>query len=253
LLFLAGTAPAQPVPGQPGVPAAAPAGLTFSFQKEAQALPPAAPTGVTFSFQKKAQALPPEVLPPGGIIPAALQPADRLGIRGPDEATGYRIQVEPPGPQRLFRLESEADLFQRIKQELQERTPPEKGIFPEEPVVSRQVYDPTSRMMTWPPQSAIVEPYYVCHGRLLLEQRNAERYGWDLGPFHPILSGAVFMADVLALPYNVGKAPCRCYECSAGLCLPGDPVPFLLYPPEWSATGLLTQAGVTVALFAVFP
>ncbi len=39
----------------------------------------------------------------------------------------------------------------------------------------------------------------VCYGRLLFQQKNAERYGWDLGPLHPVLSGLVFFGDVATL------------------------------------------------------
>ena len=41
---------------------------------------------------------------------------------------------------------------------------------------------------------------------------------WDLGPFHPLLSGLVFFGDVVALPYRLATNPCCCYDCSAGYC-----------------------------------
>ena len=47
--------------------------------------------------------------------------------------------------------------------------------------------------------------------------------------------------------------PCRWYECSAGYCLPGDPVPYLCYPPQLSLTGSLAEIATGVALFAMFP
>jgi hypothetical protein len=193
-------------------------------------------------------------MPVGGadIVPVALlQPIDR-GF-GADEAPAYRLQVDPPGPQRLFRLESEAQLFERMRQESLERVPPERITFPSEPVVSLQKYDPSLRAMTWPQLNAIVEPNYVCYGRLLFEQRNPERYGWDVGPIQPLLSAGIFFGDVILLPYNVARYPCRKYECSAGLCLPGDPVPLMLYPPELTVTGILTEAAVAAALVAIFP
>ena len=58
---------------------------------------------------------------------------------------------------------------------------------------------------------------------------------------------------MLFLPYHIGTQPCRCYECSAGYCLPGDPVPYLLYPPELSLSGFLLEAGTVVSLAAIFP
>jgi hypothetical protein len=136
-----------------------------------------------------------------------------------------------------------------MRQEARDRDPLERIYFPDEPVVGREPYE--GRF--WPPSYLPVEPNYVCHGRLLFRQINAERYGWDAGWFHPFISAAAFFADVVTLPYHVATAPCRYYECSAGLCLPGDPVPLAIYPPEWSATGTLYQAAIVVALLAIFP
>jgi hypothetical protein len=99
----------------------------------------------------------------------------------------------------------------------------------------------------------VVEPSYLCYGRLYFEQKNFERYGWDLGPFTPLLSAAGFYWDLAWLPYHLATAPCRQYECSAGYCLPGSPVPLLLYPPELSLTGFVAEAGTVVAMVAIFP
>jgi hypothetical protein len=106
---------------------------------------------------------------------------------------------------------------------------------------------------TFPPAQEVVEPYYVCYNRLLFEERNSERYGWDLGFIQPFVSAGAFYWDVVALPYHLGTEPCRHYECGAGYCLPGDPVPYLLYPPELSLTGTVLEAGTIVALFGIFP
>ena len=43
------------------------------------------------------------------------------------------------------------------------------------------------------------------------------------------------------------------FDSSAGKCLPGDPTPLLLYPPEISFSGLLGEAGVIAAGVAIFP
>ena len=50
----------------------------------------------------------------------------------------------------------------------------------------------------------------------------SEKQGTDLAAF----------ADVVLLPYHWGTDPCNCTECNRGYCLPGDPVPFLVYPPN---------------------
>lgn len=170
--------------------------------------------------------------------------------RGSEELTlEQTIQLTPPGPERIFRLESEAALDERMRQEGKTKIPPEKIAFPEEPVVSTESYPGRH----WPPQIEFAEPNYVCYGRLLFEDKNTERYGWDFGILQPVVSTAKFYADVVTLPYHVATAPCRCYECSAGLCLPGDPVPYLCYPPELSATGALGEGAAIAAILAIFP
>jgi hypothetical protein len=140
-------------------------------------------------------------------------------------------------------------LIQRIIQENHGRTPPENAPFPEEPILSRETY----AGRRWPEMREVVEPRYVCYGRLYYEDRNSERYGWELGIAQPIVSAANFYAHLITVPYQWGSDPCRCTDCSAGYCLPGDPVPYLLYPVGFSLSGLAAEAGVAVGLAAMFP
>jgi hypothetical protein len=169
--------------------------------------------------------------------------------RGGEEQVEFQVQLEPPGPQRLFRLESERSLNERMRQEARERPSPERIAFPEEPVVTGG--GPLTR--AFPPAQELVEPYYVCYNRLYFEDLNSERYGWDLGFLQPVVSTGLFFFDVAFLPYHMAMEPCRCYECSSGYCLPGDPVPYLIYPPEWSVTGTMAEIGVIAGLIAIFP
>lgn len=243
LLLFAGTLQAQQSHPMPSLP-----------------LPTVNGTAQTFTYHKKPTAPPVTELPPAqmpttivpGVRPVSLQqpPVVDKYPAPADEPLRYSIHLDPPGPQRLFgTLESEARLQARMKQEYRERTPSDRIVFPEEAVVSREVY----RGRHFPPANVVVEPCYTCYGKLLFEQRNAERYGWDLGPFHPLLSTGIFFWDLAWMPYHMTSYPCRKYECSAGLCLPGDPVPLLLYPPEKSTTGWLGQAATVAALIAIFP
>ncbi len=87
-----------------------------------------------------------------------------------------------------------------------------------------------------PPRMAVrkqrlIEPHYVCYCRLPFEQTNSERFGWELGPIQPVASAGVFFADLVASPLCWLRDPLRTWECSSGQCLPGDPVPYLLYLP----------------------
>lgn len=105
----------------------------------------------------------------------------------------------------------------------------------------------------FPQQASLYEPNYVCYRRLFFEDRNAERYGWSLGPLQPFASAWKFVGDWIISPYRFGSQPFSRYECSAGLCLPGDHVPYLIYPPGLSATGAAVQTGVTLMLLFTIP
>jgi hypothetical protein len=186
----------------------------------------------------------------GGCLLAGRAPAqDRPGGPRPEQRTGFRVPTDLPGPERLFRVDSEEILFKRMQQEARERRPPDRFVFPEEPVLSTTPY----LGREWPQQTLYVEPHYLCHGRLYFEEPNSERFGWDLGPFSPVYSTLAFAKDFVLLPMHMFTDPCRHFDCSAGKCLPGDPVPFLCYPPEWSVTGTMAELTVIAALIAIFP
>jgi hypothetical protein len=159
----------------------------------------------------------------------------------------YQIQLQPPGPGRLFQLDSPRSLYERVRQEYRDRQ--ERIQLPEERASTAGPYQPRQ----FPPRTMLAEPNYVCHKRLLFEQRNFERGGWDFGVLQPLLSTGIFYADVITLPYHLATNPLCCYDSSAGKCLPGDPTPLLLYPPPLSLPGTLAEAGVIVALVAIFP
>ncbi|CAN5608660.1 hypothetical protein BH10PLA2_BH10PLA2_30950 [soil metagenome] len=165
------------------------------------------------------------------------------------ESTELLVPLEPPGRQRLFRLDSEAELFERMRQEGRERSSPERITFPEEPIISKLPHVGRS----FPSMALETEPNYVLYRKLFFEERNSERYGWDLGVLNPFVSAGAFYWDLALVPYQFASLPLRRFDSNAGLCLPGDPVPYRLYPPNMSLTGAVVEAGVVVALFAIFP
>lgn len=180
---------------------------------------------------------------------ASAQPA--ADPRAPGEDQEQQIQLKPPGMERIFgRLESEGALQERMRQEAKQRPSPERIEFPKE---NEYLTKEPFAHRVYPPLTEVVEPYFVTHRRLYYEQKNLERYGWDLGFVSPFVSAAKFYWDVAWLPYHMGVDPLRRYDTSAGQCLPGDPVPLLLYPPHYSVTGAILEAGAIVALFAIFP
>lgn len=99
-----------------------------------------------------------------------------------------------------------------------------------------------------------IEPVYVVHRKLYFEELNAERYGWDTGFAQPIVSTLAFYKDVLLWPAKLASYPCERYDVSAGKCLPGNPVPYYLYPQEISLFGATVGAGAIIGTAGfVFP
>jgi hypothetical protein len=181
---------------------------------------------------------------------APIQQVQAYPTTGADVSAGeYQFLVTPPGPERLFQLEPESGFQARLQNEWRDNGHKDRLTFPEEPVLATTAYAGRS----WPEYGLPVEPYFVAHKRLLFQQINAERYGWDLGIIDPPLEAGIFFADVALLPYHAFTDPFRCASTGAGYCLPGDPVPYLLYPPEKSLTGALAEAGAVGAVLAIFP
>jgi hypothetical protein len=191
------------------------------------------------------------VVPP---IPPPQQPSD---IGGPGDTrirervgeAEFEVRTEPPGLDRLTRRVSEAQFQREIVEE--SRIHPGGGpiYFPEEEPVSTAPFTPRQS----PPSVHYVEPFYVSHKPLYFEQKNWERYGWSLGPLDPAIQLATFFYDVVMLPYHIGADACHCYDTSAGKCLPGDPVPLLLYQERLSVTGAVFEAGTILGGLFIFP
>jgi len=284
LLVVAGPAPAQEPPsrgwqlpsflGKRNESRAGEAGptKTLSFHKEAKTLyftkdpvivvPPAPTLPPMPATIQPAAAVAAPLLPeaariavstsPPVIMPVAMQKIDGTDPGGPVNPDSFSVQLNPPGPQRLFRLESERSLQERMQQENRQRpgSAQQRLEFPPEPDIAQ---GKRFLMRDWSQLHEVVEPAYVCYGRLLFEDRNSERYGWDLGAVQPFVSLALSWKDALLLPYHRATDPCRCHDCNTGYCLPGDPVPYVLYPPGLSVTGTVAEAVVLIGIAAMFP
>ena len=88
------------------------------------------------------------------------------------------------------------------------------------------------------PSALYLEPGYVVHRRLMFEEKNAERYGWNLGMAQPFLSAGYFYKDLLLYPMKLASNLGERYDTSAGKAMPGSPVPYLWYPPELTFGGM---------------
>jgi hypothetical protein len=214
-------------------------GETLFFRKETKG-PQLGQPGALGSPQARAG------ISSSGIQQTALLQADPRRPVG-EEYSSDSLPLDPPSPDRLFKLESEPELKERMRQRSMERG--ERIIFPSAPIISKELYMPRQFALS----VEVVEPNYLCHKRLLFEDINSERYGWDLGVIQPLVSVGHFYKDLVLLPYHAFTRPCDCFECTGGYCLPGDPVPYLCYPPEISLTGALAEAAAVATLFVIFP
>jgi hypothetical protein len=245
-LLAAGRTPAQaPTWVRAGPAPADRPGEVTAVEEEHQVQPiPTVPPATPITIQPIQAPRVPQPGQPGAAAPGGIPPPKS------QETSYYGLLVsELPSKERLFLLDPEPALDERIRQDFRDRNDPTKVVFPPDPVLTRDGYVPRH----WPVKYEWAEPDYVCYNRLNFEQPNAERWGWDFGIMQPFISAGWFFADVLVLPYHAFTDPCRCYECSAGYCLPGDPVPYRLYPPGLSATGFLAEAAFVTGLFLIFP
>jgi hypothetical protein len=166
---------------------------------------------------------------------AQMAPAPGIPRAGGLSSEGHEpfpplIRLEVPGNQVLFRLESEEDLRERMRQEAMQREEGKQLYFPDTNIVLGPDQSPPPR--TWPQLAEWVEPADVGFRRLWFHQINFDRYGWDLGLFQPAVSAGTFYFDILTLPLQFLVDPCRRYDYNTGWCLPGDPAPLALYPPH---------------------
>ena len=170
--------------------------------------------------------------------------------QGQDPYEAY-IRLEPPGRGRLFDTrDTEKELEERMRQERRDSgTGSDPIAFPAAPPLSTESY----QTRQFAPTVCLAEPSYVVYRRLYFEEKNTERYGWNIGLLQPTISTLVFFRDVLLFPHNFAAFPCRRFETNAGQCQPGDPVPYKWYPPELTATGLLAEVGMVALLFASVP
>lgn len=97
------------------------------------------------------------------------------------------------------------------------------------------------------------EASMLCHGPLLFEQVNAERYGITYGCLQPMISGAHFFATVPALPYKVWANGHDQRQYALGYYRPGSYARPQCYKPRISADASLFEAGVILGLIYVLP
>lgn len=170
---------------------------------------------------------------PSSTVPAMAQAPPASSVEREESQIFHPLlRLDLPGPQILFRLESEVQLRERLRQEAKQRP---GGVsrgrleFPDDRVVLTK---DTYPLRQWPEQAEVVEPYYVAYRRLYFNQINLTRYGWDLGVLAPFISTSTFFLDFATFPFQLVLRPCPRFQYNTGYPLPGEPVPLLLYPPR---------------------
>lgn len=157
-----------------------------------------------------------------------------------------------PNAAEVFRFDDDRELNRRILTDLGRPLEEAVRVPPAKLVAADVTYKP--KTSDYPPTQILLEPNYVVHRRLYYEERNAERYGWDAGLIQPLISTGYFYKDVLMAPHNLVAGGLReRYQTSAGKCLPGDPVPYNLYPPGFTPGGLVVGGGIITGLAFIFP
>jgi hypothetical protein len=114
--------------------------------------------------------------------------------------------------------------------------------------------DETYEARSWQPSTLTWKASGVCHKPLYFEEPQLERYGHTTGHFaQPVLSGAHFFVNLVALPYHAGINPP--WECQypLGYYRPGSCAPWLVPPVPLSVRGALWEAGAWVGGIAIIP
>lgn len=242
------------------------------FHKPADALLPATGTGSAVAQASDTPRLgtgSPEILTAVSVrpmpAPVSMQPPEG-GQKNPkdkddkDKINDYLKQaVRLPQRDRVFIIQNDLDMEMAIMARLRADAIQaglkidEKTLkFPPLPDVSNGVAYKV-KTDTYPPMRAVYNPLYVVHRRLHFEEKNAERYGWDMGIIQPVVSTLYFYKDVLLWPNSLASGCAYGFwDTNAGKCLPGSPTPYFLYPPGLTITGSAFEGVIiTGAAFAL--
>ena len=208
------------------------------------------------------------VLPPQPFVPS---PVPLLPV---EPTATKRVAPEPPPPAKtlppeatsiptraaIFQMHDDATLQKAIIKSIAERnmqTPETLEKQTPFPALKPTVHPGTSyqaKTANLPPGQVVFEPGFVIHHRLHFEEKNSERYGWDLGFIQPFVSTAAFYKNMLLWPSSLASgAVVGFWDTNAGKCLPGSPTPYYLYPPGLTITGGVAEGLVITGLAFVIP
>lgn len=209
--------------------------------------------------------VPARPIPGAQPAPIAVQPKPKEQF--PTLTTNPEQYTKLPPREDVFNLRGDAELEQRIlkllRDEEAKRTENGKPVDPFLKYKAELRFPPipdvgggatyVAKTSNYLPMQATYDSLYVIHRRLHFEDKNTERYGWDLGIVQPFVSAMTFYKDVLLWPNSLTAGfAYGFYDTSAGKCMPGSPTPYMLYPPGLTITGSAVEGLIiTGAAFAI--
>ena len=269
--------PGISTPGMPTIPSMPVQAAQPAPSPVAQPLPPPSPPSFpdrTVPAQQPLEFLPsnqptpivqPLILPTQPYQPDRSSPQQPLAYaptnqapmgQQPNTAPSPRPYVAPatilPNREDIFRMRNNAQLEKWVMDKVGATVATGVGFPPIEAIGDNKPY--VSKTAQYPPQQATIEPTYLVHRRLLFEELNAERYGWDLGILQPIVSVGYFYKDFMLLPGTlITGFSGGFWDSNAGKCMPGSPTPYMLYPPGLSLSGWAAEGAVITGLSFAIP
>jgi hypothetical protein len=176
--------------------------LTGRAQPEGENVPKAVP-GVTLGLPTTEDPVPPRA-------PEVFATTEQMPDEPQPTAETFDIRLNLPGPQELFRPESEARFRARLLEEAKQRKI--QLVFPREhPYTEAQ--EPIRDL---PLQTKAFFPATVCFRPLYFDNDWTERYGLYTPCFQSFVSTGKFYWKTLTLPYHIVQQPPWMLECRDG-------------------------------------
>lgn len=200
------------------------------------------------------QGTPPYTGPQTGLPPGS------RSMESPDPSVlpAEQSTYLPPREQIFGHLRNDAELEKWVMEKVRTNQPTLKADDPslkfplQEIIGAGMKYQ--AKTCLYPAQKVNYESLFVVHRRLLFEEVNSERYGWDLGILQPLVSTAYFYKDLMLLPNSLMSGFAQGFwDTDAGKCLPGTPVPYMLYPPGLTISGGAFEGVVITGLSFAIP
>ena len=231
--FLANPTPPAPLPvlaPAPTMTLSKPAGAetTRPFTAQPVSRSPASTAHVPYTATR------PQVVPAAAQPPADPKQADKSPEKSLEDKTGGPnsdakdvgklapiVTLDPNVPpiprDDAFRFQNDAELDKRIVGELvaaEKRNPKfeykaSAYALPQPAKVGASGVAYVPKTASYGPTAALIEPGYLVHRRLMFEEKNSERNGWDLGFIQPLVSTAAFYKDALLMPALVSYRSAR--------------------------------------------